>query len=99
MKAVEFFRIEALDWDNGLASAQLTEVEITPAGSQRSKIRCRIFARNRFRCGDDLLSARLVRVNRQTTDYRVIKRYTHEVMGRSGDRLPIQHFKNDHNTG
>lgn len=86
------YAIEALDWDNGLASARLTEVDYYTEASGESTLQVLSEAASDV-VGDLLKAHGLVEVNRQTTDYRVIKRYTHEVMGHGEIDLPIQHFE------
>lgn len=84
--------IEALDWENGVASARQTAVDYYTDAMGVSAITVVKEAASDV-IGDVLKAHGLVEVSRKTTDYRIIKRYTHEVLGYGSIDLPGQQFE------
>ncbi len=84
--------IEMLDWENGVASARQTAVDYYTDAMGSSTITVTKEAASDV-VGDVVKAHGLVDVLHQTTDYRIIKRYTHEVLGFGKIELPGQQFE------
>ncbi len=86
------FLIEALDWENGVASARTADLDYYTEARGESGLQILEEAASDV-VGDVLKAHGTVEVSHQTTHYRVIKRYTHEEIGQGEIDLPAQEFE------
>lgn len=86
------YLIEALDWQNGIASARPAEVDYYTSASTNTSIDVREEQDSQL-VGDCVKAHGRVLVTAQTSNYKIVKRYTHETLGYGQIALPSQEFE------
>jgi len=86
------YAIDALDWEVGVANAKPTQVDFYTEAMSAASVRVlREAASDVF--GDVLAAHGLVEVTNKAAGYRIIRRYTHEILGYGEIDLPEQRFE------
>ncbi len=84
--------IEALDWENGIATAKQAELDYYTTAASSSSIQIEEEFETET-VGDCVKTLGRVIVTTQAGSYRMIKRYTHETLGYGEIDLPAQEFE------
>ncbi len=86
------YLVDALDWDNGLASVRQVEADYYTDASAGTEVR--VIEEDASDVAGDVIKARgLVEATWRASGYRMIRRYTHETLGFGEINLPEQRFE------
>ncbi len=86
------YRIEALDWQHGVAQAVETEADYYTDAGTSSDISVQEVYQSHAE-GSCVKATGRVLVTQQVSSYRIVKRYTHETLGYGTIDLPPQQFE------